>query len=67
MESLKMLALVWCKKGTDEDGPTNRSDCLKYALRLKGNLRIFGATYIQVQCVHQRKEYKEGKVKLWKA
>ena len=35
MESLKMLALGWCKKGTDEDGPTNRSDCLKYALHRK--------------------------------
>ena len=35
MERLKMLALVWRKKGTDKDGPTNRSECLKYALRLK--------------------------------
>ena len=33
MESLKMLALVLFKKGTDEDGTANRSDCLKYALR----------------------------------
>ena len=61
-ESLQMHSLGWCKKRTKLDGlQTAQSPAAPYNA-VNGNFRKFGATYLPVQCLHQRKVYKKTKL-----